>query len=156
MKKTAVVASALATSLMLASFGSQAQVPPDRSVKYRQGGLTIMANHVTRISAHVKGERQMTPAQLETSAAVIDAMAKSAFDGFIQATEQSKDTRAKPEIWKEWPKFVELQGKLQAETPKLMAAAKGGDVKALQAALGGVGGTCKACHDAYQAKEVIK
>jgi cytochrome c556 len=130
----------------------QAQVPADRSVVYRKAGFQIMANHVGRISAFIKGERQMTPAQLELSAQVVDDMAKVLFDGFIDGTDQSANTKAKPEIWKEFAKFKENQTKLQGETVKLVAAAKSGDKAALQAAFGGVGGACKNCHDTYRAQ----
>ena len=153
MKKVLMAAAVVAAFVAGAA---QAQVPPDRSVKYRQSALTVMSNHVGRLGAHAKGATTMTPAQLEQSAQVVHDMAMVAFDGFLEGTEQSKGTKAKPEIWKEWAKFKELQVRLQGETPKLLAAAKANDVKAIQAALGGVGGSCKACHDAYQAKDVIQ
>jgi cytochrome c556 len=130
----------------------QAQVPADRSVVYRKAGFQIMANHVGRISAHIKGERSLTAAQLELSAQVVDDMAKVLFDGFIDGTDQSANTKAKPEIWKEFAKFKEGQTRLVGETGKLMVAAKSGDKAALQAAFGGVGAACKACHDTYRAQ----
>ena len=153
MKKVLMAAAVVAAFVAGAA---QAQVPPDRSVKYRQSALTVLSNHVGRLGAHAKGATTMTPAQLEQSAQVVHDMAMVAYDGFLEGTEQSKGTKAKPEIWKEWAKFKELQVRLQGETPKLLAAAKANDVKAIQAALGGVGGSCKACHDAYQAKDVIQ
>ena len=153
MKKVLMAAAVLAA---FAAGAVQAQVPPDRSVKYRQSALTVLSNHVGRLGAHAKGAVTMTPAQLEQSAQVVHDMAMVAYDGFLEGTEQSKGTKAKPEIWKEWAKFKEMQVKLQGETPKLLAAAKANDVKAIQAALGGVGGSCKTCHDAYQAKDVIQ
>ena len=153
MNKVLLAAAVLAA---FAAGAAQAQVPADRSIKYRQSALTIMSNHLGRIGAHAKGERQLTPAQLELSAQVVQDMAMVAYDGFLEGTEQSKGTKAKPEIWKEWAKFKEIQVKLQGETPKLLAAAKANDLKAVQSALGGVGGACKTCHDAYQAKDVIQ
>ena len=153
MKKVLLAAAVLAA---FAAGAAQAQVPPDRSVKYRQSALTVMSNHLGRIGAHAKGAATLTPAQLELSAQVVQDMSMVAYDGFLEGTEQSKGTKAKPEIWKEWAKFKEMQVKLQSETPKLLAAAKANDVKAIQAALGGVGGSCKTCHDAYQAKDVIQ
>ncbi len=150
MKKVLLGAAVLAA---LAAGAVQAQVPADRSIKYRQSALTIMANHVGRIGAHAKGERQLTPAQLELSAQVVQDMSMVAFDGFIEGTDQSSGaTKAKPEIWKEWAKFKGEQTKLQGETPKLLAAAKANDIKAIQAALGGVGGSCKSCHDTFRAQ----
>lgn len=130
----------------------QAQVPADRSVVYRKAGFQIMANHFGRINAHIKGERNLTPAQLELSAQVVDDMAKVLFDGFIDGTDQSANTKAKPEIWKEFAKFKEGQTKLVSETGKLLVAAKSGDKAQMQAAFGGVGGSCKACHDTYRAQ----
>ena len=127
-----------------------AQVPPDQSVKVRQGGLRLMAIHFGRINAHIKGERTLTPAQLEQSAQVVDTIAKVVYEGFIEGNDQSANTKAKPEIWKEFPKFKDAIGKMQAETPKLLAAAKGTDKAALQAAFGAVGGACKNCHDTYR------
>ena len=153
MKKVLLAAAVLAA---FAAGAAQAQVPADRSVKYRQSALTVMATHLGRIGAHAKGAATLSPAQLELSAQVVQDMALVAYDGFLEGTEQSANTKAKPEIWKEWAKFKENQVKLQGETPKLLAAAKANDLKAVQAALGGVGGACKTCHDAYQAKEVIQ
>lgn len=130
----------------------QAQVPADRTVVYRKAGFQMMSNHVTRIAAHVKGDRVLTPAQLELSAQVVEDMSKVVYDGFLEGTDQSANTKAKPEIWKEWAKFKDLQLKLQGETSKMMVAAKSGDKAALQAAFGGVGGACKNCHDPYRAQ----
>lgn len=153
MKKVLLGAAVLAA---LAAGAAQAQVPVDRAVKYRQGAFTVMSVHVGRIGQHAKGAITLTPAQLEQSAQVVVDMSNVVYEGFLEGTEQSKGTKAKPEIWKEWAKFKEMQVKLQGETPKLLAAAKANDIKAIQAALGGVGGSCKTCHDAYQAKEVIQ
>lgn len=149
MKKVLLAAAVLAA---VAAGSVQAQVPADRSVKYRQGALQVMANHMGRLGAHAKGERTLTPAQLELAAQVVQDMSMVAFDGFIEGTDQSANTKAKPEIWKEWSKFRAEVTKIQGETPKLVAAAKANDVKALQAALGAVGGSCKSCHDTFRAQ----
>ena len=59
-------------------------------------------------------------------------------------------TRAKPEIWTEQAKFKEHSEKLQAESAKLAAAAKTGNLDNLKAAFGPTAGTCKACHDNFR------
>ena len=146
-----VILAAVVTSI-LAAGSVVAQVPADRSVVYRKAGFQMMSNHFGRINAHIKGERVLTPAQLELSSQVVEDMSKVVYDGFLEGTDQSANTKAKPEIWKEWAKFKDLQGKLQGETSKLHAAAKSGDKAALQAAFGGVGGACKNCHDPYRAQ----
>jgi cytochrome c556 len=60
------------------------------------------------------------------------------------------DAKAKPEIWKEAAKFKEHGDKMIAETTKLAAAAKVGNIDALKAAFGPAAATCKACHDAFK------
>jgi len=150
MKKVLIGAAVLAA---LAAGSVAAQVPADRSVKYRQSALTVMSTSFGRIGAYVKGDLKLEPAALAQNAEAVELMSKMAFDGFLQGTEQSSGaTKAKPEIWKEWDKFKKLQGDLQAATTKLHEATKGGDAKAIQAAFGQAGQACKACHDAYRAQ----
>ena len=49
-------------------------------------------------------------------------------------------------------KFKEASDKLIAESTKLAAAAKTGNLDAVKTAFGATAGTCKACHDAYRAQ----
>lgn len=151
MKKILIGAAVLAS---LAAGAAQAQVPADRSVKYRQSALTVMSTSFGRIGAVVKGDVTLPPAVLVENAEVVELMSKFAFDGFAQGTEQATTTGkgAKPEIWKEWDKFKKMQGDLQAATAKLTAAAKSGDAGAIKTAFGGAGQACKACHDAFRAQ----
>ncbi|MFN0160287.1 MAG: c-type cytochrome [Burkholderiales bacterium] len=129
---------------------AQAQVPADRSVKFRQSHFVVLGGAVGRIDAHIKGTRALDPAALQASAIVADQMAQFVFNGFLQGTEQAAPTRAKPEIWKEWDKFKKLESDMQGATAKLVEASRSNDAKALQAAFGGVGQSCKACHDVYR------
>jgi cytochrome c556 len=41
---------------------------------------------------------------------------------------------------------------MQSEVAKLSAAAKSGDQNAIKTAFGGVGQSCKACHDDFRKK----
>lgn len=130
---------------------AQAQVPADRSVKFRQSHFVVLGGAMGRMDAHIKGTAAMDPASLQATAYVADQMAKYVFNGFLQGTEQTgAGTRAKPEIWKEWDKFRKLGADMQGATAKLVEASKSNDAKALQAAFGGVGQSCKACHDVYR------
>lgn len=95
---------------------AQAQVPADRSVKFRQSHFVVLGGAMGRLDAHIKGTGAMDPASLQATANVADQMAKYAFNGFLQGTEQSANTRAKPEIWKEWDKFRKLQSDMQGAT----------------------------------------
>lgn len=66
--------------------------------------------------------------------------------------QQSQNAVAKPEIWKEGAKFKESYEKLMAETVKLEAAAKSGNLDSIKTAFGATGGSCKNCHDSFQVK----
>ncbi len=59
---------------------------------------------------------------------------------------------AKPEIWKQSPKFKEASDKFQQEAVKLAAAAKTGKEDAFKAAFTATAATCKGCHDDFRNK----
>ena len=76
-------------------------------------------------------------------------LAKLPWTAFAEGTDKG-ETRAKPEIWKEAGKFKEASDKFQAETLKLQAAAKTGNLDTLKTAFGATGASCKACHDTFR------
>jgi cytochrome c556 len=122
---------------------------PEDAVKYRKAALTVMGNHFGRIGAMANGRVPFDAAAAANSAAIVQTMSALPWEGFLVGTDKG-ETRAKPEIWTEQAKFKEGAEKLQAETAKLSAAAKTGDLDAVKAAFGAVGQSCKACHDAYR------
>ena len=64
------------------------------------------------------------------------------------------NSRAKPEIWKDWPKFQKLTGELTANSAALAEAARsGGDTSA---AAEKMFGGCKSCHDDFRKPEKKK
>ena len=64
-----------------------------------------------------------------------------------------KDTRAKPEIWKNRADFDAKMDKMVTEAGKLPAIARSGDAAALKKQVNDVDEACKACHDEYRAKQ---
>ncbi|MDR7152943.1 cytochrome c556 [Hydrogenophaga palleronii] len=142
-----IAAAALITSLSAPAL-AQFQKPED-AVKYRKAALTVMGTHFGRIGAMVNGRVPYDAAAAANSAAIVQTMSALPWEGFVAGTDKG-DTRAEPEIWTEQAKFKEGAEKLQAETAKLAAAAKTGNLDAVKAAFGAVGQSCKACHDAYR------
>ncbi len=60
-------------------------------------------------------------------------------------------SRAKADIWQDWPKFESTTKQLQANAAALAAAAKnGGDIRT---AAQGMFDTCKSCHDQFRVPE---
>ena len=83
---------------------------------------------------------------------LVAQMAKLPWAGFGPGTDKGAPTKALPEIWTEQAKFKDHAEKLEAETVKLAAAAKTGNLDNLKTAFGAAAGTCKACHDSFRAK----
>ena len=127
-------------------------VKPDRAIKYRQGIMTAQGWQMGVLGSMAKGDRPYNKDLAVKSATQLDQLVYMAWDGFTPGSDQGAPTKAKPEIWKDSAKFKQLQDALQAETPKLVAAAKAGDAGALKAAIGPVAKACDNCHDDFRSK----
>ncbi len=124
----------------------------EAAVKYRQSVMQMQAYHFGRIANMAQGRIPFDAKLAAEDAALLDTIDKLPFVAFVDGSDKVGNTRAKPEVWKERAKFDAAASKLQEEVAKLNAAAKTGSLDAIKAAVGGVGGACKACHDAYQAQ----
>lgn len=136
---------ALATALPAAA---QFQKPED-AIKYRKAAFTVMGAHFGRIGAMVNNRVPFDAKVASENADLVADLAKLPFAGFGPGTDKG-DTRAKPEIWSEMDKFNAGAKKMQEDTAKLAAAAKGGNLDAIKAAFGEAGKSCKGCHDNYR------
>ena len=146
------IVATMALSVAFASFAAPAMAQfqkPEDAVKYRKAVMTVMGNHAGRLGAMANGRVPFNATAAADSAALLESLSKLPWEAFVAGTDKG-DTRAKPEIWTEQAKFKENADKLQAETAKLAAAAKTGNLDSVRTAFGSVGQTCKACHDAYQ------
>jgi cytochrome c556 len=142
---------ASACALLAVSVSASAQfAKPEDSIRYRQSSLFIMGQHFARIGAMANGRAPFDAKVAAEYAEIVAAMAKLPWAGFGPGTDKGAPTKAKAEIWTEQVKFREAGEKTMAETAKLAAAAKTGNLDALKAAFGATAGSCKACHDAYR------
>jgi len=152
MKALACIAAAAALVAMTTPASAQFAKPED-AIKYRQGALTVMAAHFGRIGAMVNGRIPFDAKVAADNAEIVADMAKLPWAAFGAGTEKGAiPSRAKPELFAQPAKFKEYSDKLIAETAKLSAAAKTGNADTLKTAFGATAGSCKACHDDYQAK----
>ncbi|MEG2977863.1 MAG: cytochrome c, partial [Comamonas sp.] len=143
MKKHSLIAAlACAAALSGVSTTASAQfAKAEDAIKYRQSALFVMAQHFGRVGAMANGKVPYDAKAAELNADIVAQMAKLPWAGFEAAHEGGK---AKPEVWKEQAKFKDLADKMQAETVKLAAAAKTGDLDKLKAAFGPAAASCKA------------
>lgn len=151
MKNFAAVALSLAAVAYAAPAAAQFEKPED-AIKYRQSALFVMGQHFGRIGAMANGKIPFDAKAAQDNADIVATMAKLPWAGFGPGTDKGRETKAKPEIWTEQAKFREHSDKLGAESVKLAAAAKTGDLATLKSAFGETAKSCKACHDNYRNK----
>ena len=144
-----VVAAAAAT---LAQPAAAQFAKPEDAIRYRQSALFVMGQHFGRIGAMVNGKAPYDAKAAQADAEVVAALAALPWAAFGPGTDKAAPTKAKPEVWSEQAKFPEHAQKLQAEAPKLAAAARTGNLDTLKAAFGPTANTCKACHDNFRAR----
>jgi cytochrome c556 len=149
-----LLSASVATLAVLASLPAAAQFQkPEDAIKYRQSALTVMGNHVGRIGAMAAGRAPFDAKAAADSAHIVNTLASLPWSAFGAGTDKGAPNRAKAEIWSDAAKFKAASEKMQAEVAKLDAAAKSGSLDAIKAAMGGVGGSCKACHDDFRAEK---
>ena len=144
---------ALTGALVALSLPAAAQfAKPEDAVKYRQSSLFVMGQHFARIGAMANGRVPFDAKVATDNAEIVAAMAKLPWAAFGPGTDKGAPTKAKPEIWTEQAKFKDAGDKAMAETAKMAAAAKTGNLDALKASFAAAAGTCKACHDAFRSQ----
>ncbi|WP_421953442.1 c-type cytochrome [Polaromonas sp.] len=148
MKAFACIAAAAILVAMAAPASAQFAKPED-AIKYRQSALFVMGQHFGRIGAMANGKVPFDAKAAADNADVVAAMSKLPWAGFVAGSDKG-NTKAKPEVWTNQAKFTENHEKLVAETAKLAAAAKTGNLDSLKTAFASTAGTCKACHDSFR------
>ena len=150
MKK--ILVSLVVASASLLGTTAQAQfAKPEDAIKYRKAAFTLMAAHNGRLGAMAQGRVPFDAKSALENAEIVADVAKLPWAAFVDGTD-SGETKAKSDIWKDNAKFKDYAGKLQAESIKLVAAAKSGNQDAFKTAFGATAGTCKTCHDDFRAK----
>ena len=96
------------------------------------------------------GKETPDPVALKAAAARLDTLAGQ-LPSWFAGPVTGFPTAGKPEIWSDAKGFAAAAVALKAQTAKLAGLTDGGDVAALKAQAGAMGGACKACHDVYRA-----
>jgi cytochrome c556 len=133
--------------LALPLTGAQAQ-SDEAFVQYRQKVMSSQGASMGAINDILKNK---LPYQEHIAAHARDIAAMSALIGeaFKKQIVEGK-TDAKPEIWKEWEKFVAAAEALANESSKLATVAQSGTMEAIGDQAKKVGGACGDCHKPYR------
>jgi len=122
----------------------------DDALRYRQGSMFMMAQHMGALGAMVKGDKPWDAAAVQRNAERVEMFSQLPWDSFWVAGSDKGKNRMKPEIFKDKEKFLAGATHLQDETAKLASVAKTGDQAAFKAQFGAVGKACKQCHDNFR------
>ena len=148
MSRTAFAVAAVA---LAAALPAQAQfAKPEDAIKYRQGVMFAQQIHLGRIFAMASGRVPFDAKAVQENAAILDVIDKLPFAAFGPGTDTGRQHNAKPEVWTERAKFDAAAKRMQDDVAKLNVAAQSGNLDQIKAAVGAVGQSCKACHDAFQ------
>ena len=133
---------------VLAAGAAEAASDPANAIAYRQKVMSGIGSHIGAIAAVLKGEVSHA-GHIVGHARAMQAASTMLPDIFPPGSGVG-ETRAKPEIWRNWTKFEAGLKAFQSATAKLVEAAESGDMGAIGAALGVVGDSCGGCHKPFR------
>ena len=145
----------LASSLIAAPAVLAHTVSDEPMQSYRQSILALVGMNFGPIADMVKGDRPWDPEAMQRfSADLTDVANLDLLRGFAPGSEKGT-TRAKPEIWDNMEDFSAKLEDLRDAVAALEEAVDTNDRKVIGNAVKDAGGTCKACHDEYKAKDYL-
>ena len=137
----------VAATVLPAALAAQApEATPE--TQYRKALMTSLQNHMRALGALVSGDVDYA-GHVQTHASAVHGIAEMAGDAFPEGT-AGEGSRSSEAIWENWDAFNDKLRTLQEGAAALNAAAQAGDMDALAAARGQVGGSCRGCHTDFR------
>ena len=133
---------------LTAAVSSVALAQMSSIIDKRVASMKSQGAAMATISKYVKGEAEFSPA-VEEAAKRLQEHSKAIPSEFPEGSTHEK-SRAKPEIWTNWPAFEKWAKDLQAASDALADAVASKDKGRIGAALSAAGKTCGGCHDAFR------
>ncbi len=145
----------LACCLGLGSDALAAKDPNKNAIKARQGEMQLRSFNAGPLFAMAKGDIPYDAAMASQLAGNLQTllqidMSRSWPEG-SDLDNYFGETTAKPEIWSSYPEILEYR-KRYADAVNELAAVAGNGKDALRSKVGGLGKTCKGCHDEFREK----
>lgn len=114
-------------------------------VKERMDVMAMIGDN-TKVLGGMAGGKMAFDADKAAAAAAAIAAASGRVAAVFEAPETDPVSEAKPEIWTNWQDFVAKADALTLAAGSLDTSS----LESLQAGMGAIGGTCKACHSDYR------
>lgn len=130
-----------------------AQAKPEDEIRYRQSVMNVIGRAFTPMVNMAQDKIPYNKEVVVRNTQIIDTLVGLPWPAFGPGTEKGAPTKADMKVWSDQAKFKESSEKMQQSVTKLSQTVKGGDEKAIKAAIGDLGKTCKSCHDDFRLKE---
>ncbi|MCC5999797.1 MAG: cytochrome c [Pararhodobacter sp.] len=144
--------SALGLVAALTSFVALPALSQEAAVKARQGQFNLYAFNLGVLAGMAQGNVEYDAEAAQTAADNLFHLTRvDQIAMWPQGSDSAsiEGTRALPAIWEDLEGFVSRYNALQTAAEAMQGAA-GTDLAALQGALGGLAGTCQACHQQFR------
>jgi cytochrome c556 len=152
----ALCAVSVLSVLSVASAQTAPPTPEEQAAEMtatRQGLFKLMGFNMDPMAAMLRNRIPFDAAQVQKSAARIEALAPMIPEVFKLDTRKFQvKTKAREGIWNSQADFNAKADELAKAAAALSAAAKGGDKGATMKAIGAVGKACGNCHDNFRDK----
>lgn len=125
----------------------------EEPIRYRRAVMTMIKRHYEQVSAMAKGKIPLNRDELNRHAAYLEMLSRASIDGFVAGSHEG-DTKAKPDIWQDWPRFRAQVEKFQGDAARLKEVARSGNPETLKGAVADMTRTCKNCHDDFKASSL--
>ena len=131
--------------------------PHDKAIKARQSMFQIYSYSMGVLGAMAKGEIEYNAEVAQEMASNLNSAANLGQSTFWPAGSDNSNpenarTRALPALWETFPAVLE-KGEDLKTAAAVLATEAGNGLDALKSSMGGVGKSCKGCHDEFRAKK---
>jgi cytochrome c556 len=149
---SAFLALLAASGFALAQSATQ-PTPAEKAIKYRQSVFEVVAGNFGPLAGKAGGKVDLSDADARKYATRLASIAEFTRDAFPDVSKEGP-TKAKPEIWSQRADFDKLVDDLTTKTRALadVTAKAGVSAEEFKAAVGGVGNSCKNCHEKFREK----
>ena len=153
MNRKIIAFSVAVVGLSAVSFTAVA-ASPAKTIEAREANFKSMGKAMKALTEQLRAPAP-NMAVIKASANSLTQAASKVNGHFPKGTgpESGVKTHALPAIWEKPAEFKAAVGKLQSGVKALQAAAQSGNIDAVKAAVPGVGGSCKGCHDQFKARD---
>lgn len=145
-----IIAGLLSSSAAIADEATS-EKQAQAAIKYRQSLLQLVRSNMGALGAMAKGNIPFDADVMQKNGERLEQLGMMMPDYFeLDTSGFSMSTDAKANIWQNHDDFTAKINDLVSAAKHLQAVASAGDEDNYRSAIGGVGKTCKGCHDSYK------